>query len=296
MAVLEAPVHDPPTQVPHAIERWVRIARIVHPFPTLLNVAATAGLAFVAADGAPDGATIARMLIAMLFAQCAIGATNDIFDRELDAATKPWKPVASGLVSMRVAAGLAVAFAASALSVVMSLGAASVALFVLGTACGLAYDMRLKRTLFSAVPFMIAIPVLPIWAYETLGEWDDVLWWLLPLGGLIGLAMHLANTLPDIEADAAQGVRGLTHRLGVYGSLVLCWVAFGTALGLAVVIAPAVVENGRWFAVAVGTGVVSLVVAVGAWVAVRERALQFNFGAISIGAAVTAAGWLAAVT
>ena len=296
MPVLEAPAHDPVTQASHAVERWVRAARIVHPFPTLLNVAATAGLAFVAADGAPGGPTLARMLIAMLFAQSAIGVTNDIFDRELDAATKPWKPVASGLVSTRLAAGVAVAFAASALGVATTLGATSLALFVLGTGCGLAYDVRLKRTLFSAAPFMIAIPVLPIWVYVTLGEWDDVLWWLLPLGGLIGLAMHLANTLPDIEADAAHGVRGLAHQLGVRGSLVACWVAFGLALGLAIAIAPVVVENGRWFAVAVGTGAVSLLVAVGAWVATRERALQFNFGAISIGTAVTAAGWLAAVT
>lgn len=296
MAVRETHALESDALAAHRLERWIRIARIVHPFPTLLNVAATAGLAFVAADGAPDGPTLALMLIAMLLAQCAIGVTNDIFDRELDAATKPWKPVASGLVSMRLAAGLALAFAVSALIVAMTLGSMSAALFVLGTGCGLAYDVRLKRTLLSALPFMVAIPVLPIWVYVTLGEWDDVLWWLLPLGGLIGLAMHLANTLPDIEADAAHGVRGLAHRVGVRGSLLVCWAAFASALALAAVIAPAVVEHWAWFAVAFGTGSLSLFVAVGGWVVMRERALQFNFGAISIGAAVTAAGWLAAVT
>ena len=79
---------------------------------------------------------------------------------------------------------------------------------MLGMACGLAYDVRLKRTVFSAVPFMIAIPTLPLWVWVTLGEWHAALWWLLPLGALIGLALHLANTLPDIDDDAAHGVRG----------------------------------------------------------------------------------------
>ena len=40
--------------------RLVRALRVIHPFPTLLNVAATAALAFVAADGAPDARTLAR--------------------------------------------------------------------------------------------------------------------------------------------------------------------------------------------------------------------------------------------
>jgi hypothetical protein len=38
---------------PSAAPRLLRALRIVHPFPTLLNVAATAALAFVAARGAP---------------------------------------------------------------------------------------------------------------------------------------------------------------------------------------------------------------------------------------------------
>lgn len=278
------------------LARWVRTFRIVHPFPTLLNVGATAGLAFVAADGAPETSTLVLMCVAMLLAQCAIGVTNDVFDRELDAATKPWKPVASGLVAVRVAVGLAVALVAAAVVVAAALGVESLALFVLGTACGLAYDIRLKRTVFSAVPFMVAIPVLPMWVYVSLDAWDGVLWWLLPLGGLIGLSMHLANTLPDIEADARAGVRGLAHRLGILGSLVTAWAAFALALGLALLIAPLVVEDWRWLFAAVGVGTLSLTAAMLAWVVVRVRALQFNFGAISIGSAVTAAGWLAAVT
>ena len=53
-----------------------------------------------------------------------------------------------------------------------------------------------------------------------------VLWWLLPLGSLIGIALHLANTLPDIDGDAAHGVEGLAHRLGRRRSTCIAWASF----------------------------------------------------------------------
>ena len=271
--------------------------RIIHPFPTLLNVAATAGLAFVAADGHPNGGTLARMLLVMLCAQCAIGVANDIYDRELDAATKPWKPLVAGSVRMRVAVALALAFAVSSAVLAATLGAAGFALALLGMACGLAYDARLKRTALSALPYMIAIPTLPLWVWVTLGAWEDVLWWLAPLGALIGLSLHLANTLPDIEADQSHGVRGLAHRIGAERSRIAAWGSFALALALAAVIAPYVDYDARVMAPALAFAAACLAASVGVWIVRRDTgALQFGFGALSIGSAVAAVGWLAAVT
>ncbi len=99
---------------PRAAPRLLRALRIVHPFPTLLNVAATAALAFVAARGAPDAGVLATMLLVMLCAQSAIGVTNDYFDRELDARTKPWKPIVAGLVAPGAALLIAVGLIAAA--------------------------------------------------------------------------------------------------------------------------------------------------------------------------------------
>ncbi len=203
--------------------RLLRAVRIVHPFPTLLNVAATAMLAFVAVGGMPDAALLARMLLTMLFAQCAIGVANDICDESLDAAAKPWKPLPAGLVSRRAATVLASAFIAAAAALASTLGLAGFLLAMLGMACGLVYDVWLKRSIFSAVPFMIAIPTLPLWVWATLGEWQQELLWVIPLGALIGLSLHLANTLPDIDGDRAFGVEGLAHRLGTRGSMLLGW-------------------------------------------------------------------------
>lgn len=277
--------------------RVLAAARIVHPFPTFLNVAATAGLAIVASSGSPDGGVLARMLLVMLCAQCAIGVTNDLYDRDLDAATKTWKPLVTGSVSMRAAIVLAVAFAASTAALAATLGAAGFALGLLGMACGLAYDARLKRTALSALPYMIAIPTLPLWVWATLGAWENVLWWLAPLGALIGLSLHLANTLPDIEADQSQGVRGLAHRLGAERSRIGAWGSFAAALALAAVIAPLVGYEARVLAPALAFASACLAASIGVWSARRDGvALQFGFGALGIGSAVVAVGWLAAVT
>jgi 4-hydroxybenzoate polyprenyltransferase len=285
------------TPPPRGWARLLRMVRIIHPFPTLLNVAATAALAFVAAGGAPDVRLLVTMLLVMLLAQSAIGVTNDLFDRELDAQAKPWKPIVAGLVSPNAATITAVALASAALALAATLGPGGFALAVLGMSCGLAYDVRLKRTTFSAVPFMIAIPVLPLWVWLVLGEWEPALWWLLPLGALVGLALHLANTLPDIDDDAAYGVAGLAHRLGPRGSMLLGWASFGVALALSAAIAPFVDYDVRMYVPTASFGVLCLAASIAIYVIRRDgSALQAGFGALGIGSAVLAAGWLAAVT
>ncbi len=282
---------------PLAPRNLMRALRIIHPFPTLLNVAATAGLAFVAAHGTPDASTLIRMLAVMFCAQSAIGVTNDVFDRDLDAAMKPWKPVASGVVPMNAAIALAFAFIAATAVLASTLGAAGFALAMLGMSCGLVYDAWLKRSLFSVVPFMVAIPTLPLFVWASLDVWDDALWWLLPLGALIGVALHLANTLPDIDDDARFGVRGLAHRLGARGSMRLGWTSFGLALALSAALAPVLGYEVRTYVAAAAFGAACLAASIGLYLRRGDAAsLQAGFGALGVGSAVVAVGWLAAVT
>lgn len=284
------------TPVPSRVPPFLRGARIVHPFPSFLNAAATVGLAFAAADGSPEAWLVTRMAVAMLFAQFAIGVANDLFDRELDATTKPWKPIPAGLLSPRAATAWALALLAGALAIAATLGWQSFLLFVLGTSCGLAYDAGLKRTLLSPLPFMVAIPILPAWVYVTMDAWEPVLWWLLPLGSLLGLSIHLANTLPDIESDAEHGLRGLAHRLGIRRSMFLSWSSFAVALILAAAIAPLVDADPRWYVPTIAIGALCLGATIVAYVARGRPALEVNFALTSIGAVMCAAGWLAAVT
>jgi 4-hydroxybenzoate polyprenyltransferase len=280
---------------PAARVRWLaRAARIVHPFPTALNVVAVAGLALVATGGTPEAGLLARMLATMLLIQCAIGVTNDYFDRELDAAAKPWKPIPAGLVTVDAARALAVALIAGAALLALTLGVAGFYLAMLGLAAGLAYDAGLKRTALSAVPYMVAIPTLPLWVWATLGEWQAELWWLLPLGALIGVSLHLANTAPDIEADRAHGVAGLAHRLGFTGSVALGWGSFAAALALSAALVPVIDYDLRWYLPAAATGLACLVAGVMLHRARPESTAGFALNAVA--AVLVAVGWLAAVT
>jgi 4-hydroxybenzoate polyprenyltransferase len=282
---------------PGRLRRWLRGARIIHPFPTLLNVGATLGLALDASRGVPGGSVLTRMLLVMLLAQSAIGVANDVFDEELDRATKPWKPVAAGIITSQSALVLAAALIAVCAGLAATLGPASFGLAMLGLACGLAYDARLKRTVLSAVPYMVAIPALPLWVWATLGAWEPVLWWLFPVGALIGVALHLQNTLADIDADAAHGVIGLAHRLGPRRSMYVAWAAFGAALAWTLVLAPFVPYELRWYAPTAAAAALMLAMSVGAHALRRDAAaLQVGFGLLGIASAVLAVGWLAAVT
>ena len=112
-----------------------------------------------------------------------------------------------------------------------------------------------------------------------------MLWWLLPLGALIGLALHLANTLPDIDGDAPHGVRGLAHRLGPRRSMSAGWSAFAVAMAL----------SGRHRAVAgydvrvraLTVGGACIAASIGLYAVRRDAlSLRFGFGAIAVGSAV----------
>ena len=282
---------------PHEPLRTLLAARVIHPFPVALNVAATVALATIANDGLPALDVLVRLGAAMFFVQAAIGASNDYCDRDLDAVTKPYKPIVRGVIEPRTALALAALCAAAAGIAASTFGPASMAVGAVGLAAGLAYNARLKRSLASALPFMVALPALPVWVWVSLDAFTTELWWLVPFAPLAGLAVHLSNTLPDIESDRRAGVRGLAHTLGEERSLALAWGGFALALVLAGALG--FVLEYEWRAFAYGAGVASLLFAA-AVVAYRVRpgqaALQAGFGLISMATASLAAGWLSAVT
>ena len=277
--------------------RPLRAARVIHPFPTALNVVATVALAVIAEDGLPSASVLARLAIAMFCAQAAIGAANDYCDRDLDARTKPFKPIVQGLLEPRTALLLAGAFSIAAGALAATFGLRSMLVGAVGLAAGLAYDAKLKRTIFSALPFMIALPALPFWVWLSLDRFSTSLWWLLPFAPLAGLAVHVSNTLPDLDADARAGVRGLGHALGLRGSVALAWGSFAAALVLATVLG--LFLDYLWSAFLIGGGAAAALFACAVAAQLRhpgEASLQLGFGLIGAATACLAAGWLAAVT
>ena len=188
------------------------LALSCHPVPSLAVTALAAGLSALAGLTPGRGALVT---VAVFAGQLSIGWSNDYLDAERDQAVRrPDKPLAAGGVAPRVA-GVA-ALVALALSVAFSvaLGWPGVAAQLVTVMCGWLYNLGLKATALSWLPYAVAFGMLP--AVATLSAsppgWPPA--WALAAGALLGVAAHLANVLPDLLDDAATGVRGMPHRLG----------------------------------------------------------------------------------
>jgi len=171
--------------------------RLTHPFPVAANAVAAVAFGAVAARGWPGGRAALLLALAIIGSQATVGVVNDLRDRDLDAAEKPHKPLVSGRVSVPGAYMLGAAMLALALVAGAMLGPVSVPLVLAMTAAGVVYDLWLKRTAASFVPYIFGLPLLPIWAWVCVREADPRLWLTYPLGVLVGFGLHLANALPD---------------------------------------------------------------------------------------------------
>jgi 4-hydroxybenzoate polyprenyltransferase len=255
------------------------LALACHPGPTAAVTTLTALLAAGAGHGLGTGALVTA---AVGTGQLTIGWSNDLIDAGRDRVVgRLDKPVARGEVSGRVVAwALGIS---GALCVVLSLacGPASATVhLLLGVASGWAYNLGLKRTVWSAAPYAVAFGALP--AVVTLALPEPV-WpapWVMVAGALLGVGAHLLNALPDLADDERTGVRGLPHRLGAPlvrwlapaaltlasaaalagpagRASVWAWAAFALCLALAAV---AVTARGKApFAAAIGIAAVDVV-------------------------------------
>jgi 4-hydroxybenzoate polyprenyltransferase len=188
------------------------LALSCHPLPSVAVTTLAAGLSALA------GLSVGRAVLvtaAVLTGQLSIGWSNDYLDAERDRAVhRSDKPVAVGAVAPRVAgiAALVALFVTIALSAALGWPGGAAALVIV--LCGWLYNLGLKGTVLSWLPYAIAFGMLP--AVATLSasppRWPAA--WALGAGALLGVAAHLANVLPDLREDVATGIRGLPHRLG----------------------------------------------------------------------------------
>ena len=66
--------------------------------------------------------------------------------------------------------------------------------------------------------------------------WEPVLWWVFPLGAVLGLSLHLGNQAPDVLEDRRAGVRGVAQRIGARRATGLAIGLFGGVCSTAVVL------------------------------------------------------------
>jgi 4-hydroxybenzoate polyprenyltransferase len=204
-----------------------------HLAPVLVVELATAAFAVIAWGGVPPAHLLGSLLLAMLGGQLAIGATNELVDLPFDAAGKPWKPLPSGDVPIRGAQAMVVIGLIVMVAFGWRFGIFALALLAAGTALGIAYDLWFKRTAWSWLPYFLALPLLPIWVFASLGKPEPKLLLLYPLGALATVGVHLAQALPDVAIDRAAGLPTATTRLGQRLTFVVAWLTTLTAPVLA---------------------------------------------------------------
>jgi 4-hydroxybenzoate polyprenyltransferase len=194
------------------------LVRSCHPEPTVAVTLVATALALTTGRNA---AGVALVAAAVLAGQLSVGWLNDALDATRDqAAGRTDKPAAAGAVSpptVRTAA-LVAALACVPLSLASGLLAGGVHL--IAVAAGWAYDLGFKSTPLSVLPYLVGFGLLPVFVVLGLPGTPAPPWWLPVGGALLGAGAHFANVLPDLDDDAATGVRGLPHRLGAVGSQV----------------------------------------------------------------------------
>ncbi|MGO4593972.1 UbiA family prenyltransferase [Leifsonia sp. 2TAF2] len=198
-----------------------------HPGPTVVVTVITTLLGV--GLGYPP-ARLALLALAILLGQLSIGWSNDWLDAARDRAVERTdKPAARGDVPVSVVRLAAFVALALAIFVTIPLGWGAAGAHLVLIAGGWAYNLGLKATVYSFVPFAISFGILP--AIATLGQEQPALpqWWVYAAGALLGVAAHVTNVLPDLDDDARTGIRGLPHRLGARLSGLLAFAALAIA-------------------------------------------------------------------
>ena len=226
------------------------LAATAHGGPCVAVTTLTAHVA-VAAD--LDAADTVVVVAAVLSGQLTIGWGNDLRDAGRDAAVgRTDKPLADGRLDPALVRRCLVVAAVACVALSAACGWRSGAVHLgLLVAMGHAYNLGLKATALSWLPYAVAFGSLPA-VVSLAGEGHP--WpagWLLATGALLGVGAHLLNALPDLADDVSTGVRGLPHRLGDQGTRVLAAVVLVAASALAALGPPGDPEPWAWAVLAV---------------------------------------------
>lgn len=246
--------------------RYAALVQACHPGPGLAVTLLVTALAVFLGAGAGAAAGLA---LAVVTGQLSVGWANDAVDAQADAAAgRTDKPIVR--LGLDVALVWRLALGALATCVVVSVVVLGwrVGLAHLGAvAAAWAYNLWLKDTVFSGVPYAVAFALVPVVALGVADPTASVSPWAVVAGACVGVGAHLANTARDIPSDERVGRGGLARRLGGGASRAVGVGCFAAAAGAVVLGLPdaggplvaillaqvlalslaAWVSGGRWF-------------------------------------------------
>lgn len=203
---------------------------------------------------------IALSTAAVFLGQLSIGWGNDLVDASRDRrVARTDKPIASGQVGVPVVSAALAAALTGCVWTSARLGRRSaVAHLALGVAPAHAYNLGLKSTIWSWLPYAVAFGALPSVVSQAGADpqWAPV--WITVPSAAIGVCAHVLNALPDLAQDHETGVHGLPHRLGAQRGRQLATGLLGLA-SVVVVFGPAKPPSVLgWAALAVNAGLGSV--------------------------------------
>ena len=228
----------------------------------------------------------------MVALQAGIGATNDLRDAPADRGHKPGKPIPAGLVMPRTALGVAIVAFTAGLALAVPSGPAVVTLAVVVAAIGLAYDLRLKGTTWSWLPFAVGIPLLPVYGWLGAGELPPIFLVVVPTAAVAGTSLAIANALVDLERDRAAGSGSVALALGAHRAWILHAGLLGFVAGAALGTTAALGGAGAQLVIVAAAGLVPLA-GTGLVRSTDPRRRERGWELEAVGLALLATAWLA---
>jgi 4-hydroxybenzoate polyprenyltransferase len=239
------------------------------------------------ATSAGIGDRCVLLAAAVLCGQVSVGWSNDAIDAPLDiAAGRADKPVATGAVPRRTVASCAGVAAAADVPLSLGLGWHAGLFHLAAVALAWTYNLGVKRTILSPVPYAAAFGLVPVVVAAMLPGAPAPVDALVIAGACCGVAAHFANTVGDAVEDAMTGVRGLPQRIGPSGSTVV-------AGGFVALAALHVLKAAGTNPLTVGASAVDVVIALALPIAVRRpRARRLAFRMVILAVALLVAAFV----
>jgi 4-hydroxybenzoate polyprenyltransferase len=167
---------------------------------------------------------------AVLCGQLSVGWANDAVDAPLDIrAHRPDKPIATGQVSAGTVTTCASIALVAVVPLSLALGWRAGAAHLVAVGSAWLYDLGLKRTAASFVPYAVSFGLVPVIVAAALPGSPRPRLALVAAGAAAGVAAHFANTVGDTDEDAMTGVRGLPQRVGPLTSTIVAGVLVAVA-------------------------------------------------------------------
>jgi 4-hydroxybenzoate polyprenyltransferase len=252
-----------------------------HPVPAA-TVTLIVGALMLARKAEP--ASLAWGVASTAAGQASVGWSNDYLDRRRDAAAgRREKPLVAGTVPPRMVLAAAVVAFGCCVALAVPLGGAETAVMAAAVTSAWTYNAGLKGTVLSWAPYAVSFGLLPVFVWLATPGGEAPPPWIVAGASLLGIAGHLMNVLPDLERDVGAGYRGLPHRLGSRGSLVLACAVLAAMLGVVLIVIR--IWDDPSFAEVTAASAAAVLVAAVAWSGLRGRH-QLGF-LLTIAAAAT---------